>query len=96
MQRLLTVVAVNTRLILIHNMVNFLQNTHNRHVIAHTWGQDICEFQISSVFSSGTAVLYAIPDNKVHGANIGPIWDRQDPDGPHVGPMNFAIWDIKF
>ena len=23
----------------------------------------------------------------------GPIWGRQDPGGPHVGPMNFAIWD---
>ena len=22
---------------------------------------------------------------------MGPIWDRQDPGGPHVGPMNFAI-----
>ena len=21
-----------------------------------------------------------------------PIWGRQDPGGPHVGPMNFAIW----
>ena len=34
-----------------------------------------------------------IPDSKVHGANMGPIWGRQDPGGPHVGPMNFAIWD---
>ena len=25
---------------------------------------------------------------------MGPIWGRQDPGGPHVGPMNFAIWDI--
>ena len=33
------------------------------------------------------------PDSKVHGANMGPIWGRQDPDGPHVGPMNLAIWD---
>ena len=33
------------------------------------------------------------PDSKVHGANMGPIWGRQDPGGPHVGPMNFAIWD---
>ena len=23
---------------------------------------------------------------------MGPVWGRQDPDGPHVGPMNFAIW----
>ena len=37
-----------------------------------------------------------IPDSKVHGANMGPIWGRQDPGGPHVGPMNFAIWDIEW
>ena len=35
-----------------------------------------------------------ILDSKVHGANMGPIWGRQDPGGPHVGPMNFAIWDM--
>ena len=23
------------------------------------------------------------PDSKVHGANMGPIWGRQDPGGPH-------------
>ena len=23
---------------------------------------------------------------------MGPIWDRQDPGGPYVRPMNFAIW----
>ena len=34
-----------------------------------------------------------ILENKVHGANMGPIWGRQDPGGPHVGPMNFAMWD---
>ena len=32
------------------------------------------------------------PDSKVHGANMGPTWGRQDPGGTHVGPMNFAIW----
>ena len=35
-----------------------------------------------------------IHDSKVHGANIGPIWGRQDPGGSHVGPMKFVIWDI--
>ena len=30
-------------------------------------------------------------DSKVHEANMGPIWGRQDPGGPHGGPMNFAI-----
>ena len=31
------------------------------------------------------------PDSKVHVANMGPIWGRQDPGGPHIGPMNFAV-----
>ena len=31
---------------------------------------------------------------KFYGANMGPIWGRQDPDGPHVGSMNFAIWGL--
>ena len=38
------------------------------------------------------SVYLGCPDSEVHGANMGPIWDRQDPGGPHVGPMNFAIW----
>ena len=45
-----------------------------------------------------TSLLYPLwlvtnPDSKVHGANMGPIWGRQDPGGPHVGPMNFSIWE---
>ena len=35
------------------------------------------------------------PDSKVHGANMGPIWGRQDPGGPHVGHMNLDIWDTS-
>ena len=31
------------------------------------------------------------PDNKVHGANMGPTWVLSAPDGPHVSPMNLAI-----
>ena len=31
-------------------------------------------------------VFFIVPDSKVHGANMGPIWGQQDPDGPHVGP----------
>ena len=31
-------------------------------------------------------ILYNnIPDSKIHGANMGPT---------HVGPMNYAIWDV--
>ena len=33
------------------------------------------------------------PDSKLHRANMGPIWGWQDPGGPHIGPMNFAIWE---
>ena len=32
------------------------------------------------------------PDNKFHETNMGPIWGRQDPGGPHVGPMYLVIW----
>ena len=31
-------------------------------------------------------------ESKVHGANMGPTWALSAPDGPHVGPMNLAIW----
>ena len=34
------------------------------------------------------------PDSKVHRANVGHIWGRQDPGGPHVDHMNFAIWEV--
>ena len=40
-----------------------------------------------------TDLFHIIPDSKVHGANMGPTWGRQDPVGPHVGPMDLAIWD---
>ena len=34
------------------------------------------------------------PDSKFHGANMGPIWGRQVPGGPHAGPMKFVIWVV--
>ena len=37
---------------------------------------------------------YTNPDSKVHGTSMGSIWGRQDPGGSHVGPMNFAIWEV--
>ena len=41
------------------------------------------------------AVIQIHPDSKVNGAHMGPIWGRQDPGGPHLGPINFAIWAIN-
>ena len=38
---------------------------------------------------------YCVPDGKLRGANMGPIWGRQDPGGPYVGSMNLAFWGIK-
>ena len=46
------------------------------------------------VVSHGLLLWYMLthPDSNVHGVSMGPIWGRQDPGGPHVGPMNLAIW----
>ena len=44
-------------------------------------------------FSDSVCSWYYIPDNKFHGAIMGPTWGHQDPGGPHVGPMNLAIGD---
>ena len=49
--------------------------------------------RVKIVACHGTVLEIHVPDSKVHGANMGPIWGRQDPGGPHVSPMNFAIWD---
>ena len=35
------------------------------------------------------------PDNKVHGANMGPMWGGQDSGGSHIGHMNLAIWEVS-
>ena len=51
---------------------------------------------MSSLAISGSSQLVMIPDSKIHGPYMGPIWGRQDPGGSHVGPMDFAIWDANF
>ena len=42
------------------------------------------------------STLQTYPDSNVPVANMGPIWGRQDPGGPHVGPNKFAIWVATF
>ena len=39
--------------------------------------------------------LPTTPDSEAHEANTGPTWGQQDPGGPHVRNMNFAIWDVS-
>ena len=29
-------------------------------------------------------IIYNLPDSKIHGVNMGPIWVLSAPDGPHV------------
>ena len=64
-------------------------------LITHSVRCAVWRINSSDVF---TRIIYGrftdnTPDSKVHGSNMGPIWGRQDPGRPHVGPMNFAIWD---
>ena len=65
----------------------------------HSWACDPYE-DIGHVLTVDIPQLnvawWTNPDSKVHGANMGPIWGRQDPGGPQVGPMNFATCDSLF
>ena len=63
---------------------------------------DVCNKHLSPIYTQITGITetyrctcQCFPDSKVHVANMGPIWGRQDPGGPHVGPMNFTIWVCK-
>ena len=50
-----------------------------------------CEMR-SNDWQALWAVVPHYYDGKVNGANMGPIWGWQAPGGPHLGPINFAIW----
>ena len=39
--------------------------------------------------------MYHYPDNKVHGANMGPAWGRQELGGPQVSHVNLAMWVVS-
>ena len=54
---------------------------------------DVIGYNAKSTPKAGLSIdVHIYPDSKVHGANMRPIWGWQDPGGPRVGPMNFAIW----
>ena len=57
-----------------------------------------CLSDLHSCFMSfvSCGVCQSDPDSKFHGANMRPIWGRQDPGGPRSGHMNFAIWGHSF
>ena len=69
-----------------------MHNHHQAAIILQTAIENQCKNELRKN-QPGPRLNIKIPDSKVHGANMGPIWGRQDPGGPHVGLMNFAIWD---
>ena len=52
-------------------------------------------YQFPYIVHAVKDITRGYPDSKVHGANMGPIWGQQDPDGTHVDPMKFAIWETN-
>ena len=57
------------------------------------WRLRVCELRC--IWLEETAFDAIYPDSKVHGANMGPTWGRQDPGGPHVGPIELCYLGIK-
>ena len=64
-----------------------------------TWFELFCAWaciNFTHIFLGYFTVIAAgnHPDSKVHVAYMGPTWVLSAPGGPHVGPMNLAIWVI--
>ena len=86
---------------LVGELVSFILHFF-RHVLdLYRWrvGQAHGTLSVKNIVSEDMDRMYwdkpktkYIPDSKGHGANMGPIWGRQNPSGPHVGAMNIAIW----
>ena len=72
-----------TELVMLYLFRGDVQHTYMQHTYVRTLMAEACSWGIDEY-----------PDSKVHGASMGPIWGRQDPGGPHVGPMNLAICEM--
>ena len=55
---------------------------------------DVINSSAQSIVMSSPEAKQTNPDSKVHEAYMGPTWGRQDPGGPHVGPMNLVIREV--
>ena len=49
-------------------------------------------FVVKLLNSFAVISLLRYHDRKFYEVNMGPTWGRQDPGGPHVGPVNLAFW----
>ena len=86
-----TTLPLVTNLFSMYNYISFLFTPPDWPVL-YTWVlPNSLAIHISS--PSNNTPPCNIPDNKVHGVDMGPTWVLSAPDGPHVGPMNLAIRD---
>ena len=56
-------------------------------------GYRILDYQSDRVAGQSVA---PDPDSKVHGANMGPIWGRQDPVGPMLAPWTLLTGESYY
>ena len=73
-------------------MINWLLHFHNWPVYHYNW-TSYDHYQQLLYWPSKLTLWF--PDSKVHGANMGPIWVLSAQDGPHAGPIIFAIWVVN-
>ena len=68
-------------------------NVVNDRILVHTSAKlvPVCSIDNTKALVYGFAPRQAVPDSKVHGANMGPTWVLSAPDGPHDVPMNLAL-----
>ena len=95
--RMHTILCIKAYQMSLHQDALMLENMPGNQGIPHTKGQ-YCRKCVHVMASScqneqtTSPQFFIDPVSKVQGTNMGPIWGRQDPGGPHVGPINFAIW----
>ena len=78
---------------------DLLQNKPQAMICVIATFADACMCDMASVCWSVSFLcvfsrVYVYLDTFLIARFMGPIWGRQDPGGPHVGPMNFAIWNM--
>ena len=67
-------------------------NIHIQHFLATITFLNRAVDCLTAYHMAQEILWYRVPNSKVYGTKMGPIWGRQDPGRPHVGPMDLAIW----
>ena len=71
--------------------------TYSRDILDSTWLIRLrSKLSRCNMCGNPSYTSYTSPDSKIYEANMGPIWGRHDPGGPHAGSINFAIWVHPF